>query len=243
MSSLSRREIFLLFIMALIVPTSLIFMLLIAPLQNQIVDKQSELSGLEIQKQQLETNLSIIPGLRTRRETRANEVAKILEKFASPIHASEFERWMLPLFSKYNVRIDSATLSATQVASPTVTMDEVTPYVYELLTLIQEFNNIQNAIPQKIPTTTTQLLFAEYEYNFITSMQNYMNILDEIKSWDTTFVVAKSTFITSDNFASITLQIYSVQKLTPEELLEIYKGDFGVHPNETTGPKSPSNPK
>lgn len=243
MSNLSKREKFLLFLMTLIVPVALIYSMLIAPLNETLASKKDLVATLETQKQQLEINLSAVPSLRVRREARAQEVSSILENFSSPIHASEFERWMLPLFAKYNVKVEAAIFSPTQISTPVLNMEVITPQIYELLALIQEFNTIQAPTVVSLPTTTTQLLFAEYEYRFKTSMQSYLNIIDEVNSWETTFIISKASYIADDNFASLTLQIYSVEKLTPEQMLEIYKGDFGIHPNETTDPNIPKNPK
>ena len=161
MTNLSKRETFLLFLMALIVPVALIFQFLIVPLQAQILDKQSQLSIIELQKQQVEANLSVIPSLRVRKETRVSEVDSKLQEFSSPIHASEFERWMLPLFTKYNVRVDSASLSPTQIATPVVNFNVIPPQMYELLVLIQDMNDIENVNNTVVPSTTTQLMFAE----------------------------------------------------------------------------------
>lgn len=243
MTNLSKRETFLLFLMALIVPVALIFQLLIAPLQAQILDKQTQLSGLELQKQQVEANLSTIPSLRLRKEARIKEVDDKLQEFSSPIHASEFERWMLPLFNKYNVKVESAELSPTQLATPTVNASELPSQIYELLVLIQDVNDVEVIANPEVPSTTTQLLFAEYNYTFTTNLENYLDMIDEIQAWDTTFIISGSYFIPSESLASFTLQVYSVHKLSENEVLGIYKNDFGDHPNEVKGPDNPSNPK
>lgn len=243
MTNLSRREAFLLFLMALIVPVALIFQFLIVPLQSQILDKEIQLSDLELQKQQVESNLTIIPSLRLRKEARIKEVDDELQEFSSPIHASEFERWMLPLFNKYSVKVKSATFSPTQLATPTVNSTVVPRPIYELLLLIQDVNDVEIIANPEVPSTTTQLLFAEYNYTFTTNFDNYLDMIDEIQSWDTTFIISNSYFIPSENFASLTLQVYSIHKLEESEVLGIYKEDFGDHPNEFKGPDNPSKPK
>lgn len=243
MSSLSKREVFLLFLMAVIVTASVFVFLLINPKIEEIALNQDRLSQLEFQQQQTDINLSIIPSLRTRKNVRLSDAENAINAIADPIHAAEFERWILPVFAQFNARVTSASLTPTRVATPQLLLQQVTPDVYRLLQLIQEYNQINVQALQPLPTSSTQLLFAEYSYEVIVSYENFMEIVDAVKLWDTTFFVSSAWYDFSERIGNITIRVYGVHKLTPQELLDIYKGDLGSHPNEVTGPKGSSNPK
>jgi hypothetical protein len=243
MTGLSRRERFLIFMTALLMPPILIYVLLITPMQLQIIDNRALLENLEFTKIQINANLTTIPTYRLRKEDRMVEVDLLFENFASPIHEAEFERWILPLFTKYKVDVSNVSLSDTRVATLMIPVVVANKPIYNLLLLINDFNKIQAVNDINVPLSSTQLLFAEYTYDFTTSYENYMKILDEIKAWDTSFVVSNTSYTFEDKEASLTIHAYSVHKLSFEQLLEIYLHDFGIHPNEMLGPSVPENPK
>jgi hypothetical protein len=243
MTSLSKREVFLLFLMAVIVSSSLFVAFLINPINAEIASNRDKLASLEFQKTQTEINLSIIPSLRTRKDVRILETENALGAIANPIHASEFERWILPVMSKYGAKVVNANLTETKVATPELLYTQVTPVVYRLLELIQDYNQISAAVLQPLPTSTTQLLFAEYSYMFSVGYENFMEIVDTVKEWETSYFVSDAVYNFADKEGKITIRVYGVHKLTEQELLDIYKGDLGSHPNDVTGPGGSSNPK
>ena len=235
---MSKREVFLVFVLALIVPVALIVVLLILPLQQEIEANQTRLQTLELQKLETENKLTLIPTYRARKEERAEQIDDAFDEFASPLHAAEFERWMLPVFNKYGVFVSNATLSETIVAQPDLMITPITEPSYRILELIQTYNEIEEVVESARPQATTQLLSATYTYSFNANLQTYMAILDEVKNWNTTFVVTSSSFNPSDLSATISVRAYSVHKLTEDEVLGIYLGDYGLHPNETTNPNT-----
>lgn len=241
MANLSKREKFLVFLMALILPIALIMVLLIIPMQNEIDANRAQLSLLEIQKTEIETKITLIPTFRAKKEERLEQVDEAFEQIASPLHAAEFERWMLPLFSKYSIPLSDVILSETRVTQPDIMVSNLEEPVYRVLVLINEYNEIV-AEENTVPIPTTQLLSATYTYDFNTSLARYVAMLDEIKAFNTTFVVSDSRYSTLDNSASITINAYSIDKLNDEETPGIYNGDFGPHPNESLAPNQPSNP-
>ncbi len=238
MANLSKREKFLVFLMALILPIALMVVLLLIPLQNEIDANRAQLSLLEIQKTEIETKITLIPTFRAKKEERLVQVDEAFEQIASPLHAAEFERWMLPLFSKYSIPLSGVILSETRVAQPDIMVSNLEEPVYRVLTLINEYNEIV-VEENTLPLPTTQLLGATYSYTFETTFAKYLAMLDEIKRWNTTFVVSDSRYNTIDNSASITINVYSIDKLNKEETLGIYNGDFGPHPNESSVPNQP----
>lgn len=243
MTTLSRREIFLLFVMAVIVAVGALIMFFINPLRETMLANEVRLAELEYQQFQTDLNLNLIPQLRTRKDARLSETETALDAIADPIHAAEFERWVLPLFAQHNAQVTSAFLSPTQLATPELVYTPINPELYRLLELIYTYNQLNIPVAQVLPESTTQLLFAEYSYELNVSFDNFMEIIDAVKLWDTTFFVSNARYDFAENVASIDIRVYGVHKLTEQELLEIYRGDLGMHPNEVTGPKGTSNPK
>lgn len=243
MSSLSRREVFLLFLMAVIVSTSLFVAFLINPLNEELSTNRERLSQLEFQKQQTEINLSVIPSLRTRKATRLTETETAIQAIADPLHASEFERWMLPVLVNNNASIISVDLSDTTIATPELLFTQVSPEVYRLLELIQDYNDISIEPLRPLPESSTQMLYAQYSYSFTSSFDDFIEIVDQIKAWNTTYFVSNANYDFSTEEGAITISVYGVQKITPSEVLGIYLSDFGNHPNEVKGPEVPSDPK
>ena len=75
--------------------------LVILPLQNSINELDLQKIDLENQKLVIDTTLPQLPRLRLSQEEKlivANDELSLIE---SPISAAEFERWMLPLTTKY----------------------------------------------------------------------------------------------------------------------------------------------
>lgn len=243
MTQLSRREVFLLFLMALIASASLFVVFLINPLNEELSVNRDRLSQLEFQKQQAEGNLNALPTLRSRKATRLTETETAIQAIADPLHASEFERWMLPVLFDNNASVTSVSLSDTTVATPELLFTQVSPQIYRLLELIQDYNNLNITPQQPLPESSTQMLFAQYSYNFTSTFDNFINIVDRVKEWDTTFFVSNASYDFSSQEGTITISVYGVEKITPSEVLGIYLSDFGTHPNEINGPGVPSDPK
>jgi hypothetical protein len=243
MSSLSRREIFLLFLMAVIVTASLFVAFLINPLNEELNVNREKLNQLEFQRQQTEVNLNVIPALRTRKATRLTETETAIQAIADPLHASEFERWMLPVLTENNARVTNVELSDTTIATPELLFTQVSSEVYRLLELIQDYNDINVEPLQPLPESSTQMLFAQYTYQFTSSFENFIQIVDEVKEWDTTYFISNANYDFANSEATITISVYGVQKITPSEVLGIYLEDFGQHPNEIKGPDVPAGTK
>ncbi len=243
MTQLSKREVFLLFFMAVIVTASLFVAFLINPLNEELNTNRERLSQLEFQKQQTEVNLSVIPTLRTRKATRLTETETAIQAIADPLHASEFERWMLPVLFDHNARVTTVSLSDTTIATPELLFTQVSPEVYRLLELIQDYNDINIEPQQPLPESSTQMLFAQYSYSFKSTFEDFIDIVDRIKEWNTTYFVSNAYYDFSNAEGTITISVYGVQKITPSEVLGIYLSDFGSHPNEVKGPEVPSDPK
>ncbi|MBS3991295.1 MAG: hypothetical protein KGZ51_04420 [Erysipelothrix sp.] len=243
MSSLSKREVFLLFLMAVIVTSSLFVAFLINPINEELNVNRERLNQLEFQKQQTEVNLSVIPALRTRKATRLTETETAIQAIADPLHASEFERWMLPVLTEYNARVTNVDLSDTTIATPELLFTQVSSEVYRLLELIQDYNDINVEPLQPLPESTTQMLFAQYSYQFVSSFENFIKIVDEVKEWNTTYFISNANYDFATGEGTITISVYGVQKITPSEVLGIYLEDFGKHPDEIKGPSVPAGTK
>ena len=240
--TLSKREAFLLFLVGAILILALMIVFLILPQQEEIAANQTRLDQLELQKLDVDTKLTLGPTYRARKDDRYQQVNDAFDEIANPLHAAEFERWMIPLIQRYSVNVSSVSLSGTSIAQQDLLVSQVSQPMYRILELIDEYNQITRDVYSP-PSASTYLLKASYTYDFVTPLNRYMAILDDIKNWNTTFIVSSSSYSISDSVASITIDVYSVHKLEEQDLLDIYKGDYAFHPGDNQTPGLPEIPK
>lgn len=242
MSNLSKRELFMLFVISMIVLVGASVLFLINPLRGNIQENRNRLRQVESMKRQVDQELASLPNLRNQKGVKLTKVEEKIESLADPLHPAEFERWILPVFINHRVTVTNANLSQTTVATPELMLQEATPQVYRLLELIQDFNRLSTSfIP--LPTSTTQLLFAEHTYRIQVSFTNFMDMINAINAWDTSIFISSATYDFENESGNLSLRIYSTHKLTPGEVLSIYLGDLGFHPDEIIGPKESSDSK
>ncbi|MDD2592641.1 MAG: type II secretion system protein GspM, partial [Erysipelotrichaceae bacterium] len=104
MRTISKRETFLLFIMGMIAIVGILYMLVIKPLMAEIAENRQILSDAESKQTMIMATLPNIDSLRNKLDKRFEEVSTALNEIEQPINEAEFERWVLPLTTKYNMR-------------------------------------------------------------------------------------------------------------------------------------------
>ena len=134
--TLTKREKFLIFVMALIAVIVLMVTMIILPFQNRINELELQKLDLESQKLVIDTTLPQLPTLKASQESKLKEANTELSEIESPITAAEFERWMLPLTSKYDMQITEVTISDVVVTEPDGQVVLVNQPMYGLKTLI-----------------------------------------------------------------------------------------------------------
>ena len=137
--SISKREAFLLFIMGVIAIVMSSLTLVIIPFQNEIQALKLQKTQLEGEKAVIDATLPLAPSLRNRQDQTIITVNEELAKIEDPINAAEFERWMLPLTTKYDMKITSVSLNEPVISTPSNMIILVNDLTYELKTLVEGY--------------------------------------------------------------------------------------------------------
>ena len=235
--TVNRREAFLLFMLGMIALVALAWAFVISPLSREIEVNQLQKTQLENRKLVIDTTIPLAPTLRDRQANRVKEVDELFDQIESPLKTAEFERWFLPLTTKYNVRIVSSSFTQAAVSTPDGLVVAVNEPSYKLKELIDEFNQTSRT-PDTIKTSSANLLRARFSYDMETTFPRYQSILDEITYWDTSFFVSSSSYDYDNGTATITIDAYTVHKILPDENPKDYSGDYvagGTNDDGNTG--------
>lgn len=234
--TLTKREKLLLFIMALLAVVLVMMMLVILPLNQQIDSLKIDQASLESQKTIIDSTLPLLPILKTRQEGKVRTVNEELAKIESPIDGAEFERWMLPLTTFYNMRVTEMSVSEKVVSEPSGNIVLVNEPVYGLKTLLQGFTGDIEEV-DSAPVSNASLLKMTVNYGLITNYTRFKTLLSEISLWDTTFFVTDSDYNFATGAARITIDAYMVHKISYEGDPD-YFGDYHSSGNYTGGSDS-----
>jgi hypothetical protein len=229
--TLTKREKLLLFIMALFAVILAFLMLIILPLSRSIVENRAMEANLETQKLSIESKLVLEPTLITRKEEKLTSINESLSQIENPINAAQFERWVLPLTTKYNMRITSVNLSQANVSTPTTNQVLISEPSYRLKNLIQEFKQ-ESDNGDFIPETQALLLKQTHTYIVTTTYQRYRFFLDEVTAWNTSVFIGNSSYNFGNSSATFSFDVYTIHKIDEEDTRD-YSGDYlgGSAPN------------
>jgi hypothetical protein len=231
--SLNKREQLLLFIMGLLAVSIFFTVLFILPSNTRISKLKAEKVTLTSEKSIIDATLPTAPGLKSQQVLKVAEVNTELAKIESPLLSSEFERWVLPLTSKYDMRVLKATFSEPVLSTPTGMVVLVNEPVYGLKTMIEAYTGETTRI-DSTPTSKSTLLKSVYSYSFQTNYKRYLSILDEISAWNTTFFISDSSFSFITGVANLTIDAYTVDKISYIGDKE-YIGDYYSTGDNSTG--------
>ncbi len=231
--TMTKREKFLVFLMILVGVVVFMITIVILPMQNKINELELQKIDLENQKLVIDTTLPQLPALRTSQENKLKEANDELAKIESPITAAEFERWMLPLTTKYDMRVTEVTISDTMVAEPDGQVVLVNEPIYGLKTLIQGFSGEIDEV-DTAPTSSSTLLKMTVDYNLLTNYTRFKSMLTQIRAWDTSFFVTEADYNFATGIASIKVDAYMIHKISYEGD-RTYTGDY-----QATGDNDPA---
>ena len=147
--TLSNREKLLLFILGLVAIIVVTVTLIILPMNQAINSLKLEKVDLESQKLVIDTTLPRLPSLKTTQEARVETLDEELSRIESPITGAEFERWMLPLTTKYDMQITDLAISEQVVSEPNGNVVLVNEPIYGLKTAIQGFTGDMDELDRK----------------------------------------------------------------------------------------------
>jgi hypothetical protein len=222
--TISKREKFLLFIMVFVGVLILFITFIILPMQNEISLIEVKKIELEDQKLIIDTTLPLLPSLISSQDEKAKDANNELSFIESPLTASEFERWMLPLTTKYDMQITEVTMSNIVVSEPDGQVVLVNEPLYGLKTLIQEFSGDIDEV-DTVPVSSSTLLKMTVDYNVITNYTRFKSLLNQIRLWDTSFFVSDANYNFTTGIASITVDAYMIHKITYDGD-RVYYGDY-----------------
>jgi hypothetical protein len=231
--TMTKREKFLVFLMILVGVVVFMITIVILPMQNKINELELQKIDLENQKLVIDTTLPQLPALRTSQENKLKEANDELAKIESPITAAEFERWMLPLTTKYDMRVTEVTISDSMVAEPDGQVVLVNEPIYGLKTLIQGFSGEIDEV-DTAPTSSSTLLKMTVDYNLVTNYTRFKSMLTQIRAWDTSFFVTEADYNFATGIASIKVDAYMIHKISYEGD-RTYTGDY-----QATGDNDPA---
>ncbi len=231
--TLTKREKFLLFFLAILAIGISMVMLVILPLQNELDLLKIEKETLEGQKAVIDATIPLLPSLKSSQDTKLKTANEELAYIESPITAAEFERWMLPLTTKYDMQITEVTVRDAVVSEPNGQVVLVNEPIYGLKTLIQGFSGDIDAIDDA-PISTSTLLKMTVDYNVVTNYTRFKSLLNQITLWDTSFFVTSADYNFFTGVASISLDAYMIHKITYDGD-RIYTGDYSA-----TGDNNPA---
>ncbi len=231
--TMTKREKFLVFLMILVGVVVFMITIVILPMQNKINELELQKIDLENQKLVIDTTLPQLPALRTSQENKLKEANDELAKIESPITAAEFERWMLPLTTKYDMRVTEVTISDSMVAEPDGQVVLVNEPIYGLKTLIQGFSGEIDEV-DTAPTSSSTLLKMTVDYNLLTNYTRFKSMLTQIRAWDTSFFVTEADYNFATGIASIKVDAYMIHKISYEGD-RTYTGDY-----QATGDNDPA---
>ena len=231
--TMTKREKFLVFLMILVGVVVFMITIVILPMQNKINELELQKIDLENQKLVIDTTLPQLPALRTSQENKLKEANDELAKIESPITAAEFERWMLPLTTKYDMRVTEVTISDSMVAEPDGQVVLVNEPIYGLKTLIQGFSGEIDEV-DTAPTSSSTLLKMTVDYNLLTNYTRFKSMLTQIRAWDTSFFVTEADYNFATGIASIKVDVYMIHKISYEGD-RTYTGDY-----QATGDNDPA---
>ncbi|PKM63627.1 MAG: hypothetical protein CVU96_06925 [Firmicutes bacterium HGW-Firmicutes-20] len=223
--NISRREAFLLFAMGLIAIVGLMIAFIIIPLNNEIEANKVELSGLESRKTIVDATLPLEPILKVRRAELLKDVSNELNKIETPMSTAQFDRWMLPLTTIPGTIVTGVVFEQPKVLSPSSTVSELYDPMYKIRELILQYNAEKPSL-SGIPITSSQLLHSRSIYRIKLNYEQFNRITREISSWDTTIYLNEATYDFKTQEAMLSIDVYMIHKLLPEENPKDYGGDF-----------------
>lgn len=222
--TISKRERFLIFVLILVALILSFIMFVILPLNQSIQDNEIKLSELELQQSQIEIKLALENTLVAKREDKLIQLNDEFSEIEQPLLTAEYERWVLPLTDKYNMRITQASLGDLEVATPDSQQMFMAEPSYRIKELVMQY--LGDSIEEDfIPSTESVLLKQSHTYNVVADYENYLSFLDEVTEWDTTVYISASNYNFEVNTATFTFDVYSIHKIEEGDERD-YSGDY-----------------
>ncbi len=221
----SKREAFLLFILALVGIVGMMIAFIVLPLMNEVNANKLVLEDLNNQKLIIDTSIPNEANLKKQLDTRLIEVSDLLHTFESPINEAQFERWVLPLTTKYNMKVLETNFTDVELTTPISLETQPTVVYYTIRELVEKFNSIAKE-EYIVPESESLVLLSKHTYNVNTTYARYVYFLDEVRNWDTSIFITESHYNFEDALATFTFELYTIEQLLPSEIIRDYTSDI-----------------
>lgn len=216
MSKLSKREQFLLFLLGMILVFVLFYVFVWMPTQTTKLALETEQARLENEKFVMDTTLPLHGKLTKDLETGLDDIDGELSKIENNIDEARFERWMFPVFKDRDITVTQTNFTRSEVASPDASFYVKNDPMYRIKEMINEINDI-SVVQETKPLTESVLLKSTHEYHFYASFPDFINVLDEITDWNTTFFVNQASYDNDAGIGTIKIDAYTIDKFEVTE--------------------------
>lgn len=219
--TLSKRESFLLFLLAWVAILGLMVAFVLLPQINKTQAKQLDLGLLEDKQAQVDRIVPLLEGQRKDLEARKQEVGTLALNIEVPMNEAQFDQWVLPLLLENKMTLIDATFDEPVVVSPQALETFYVAPTYQLQTWADEITGIvaENYTP---PMTTNMILMSKHSYRVKGTYESYRKILNTVSHWDTSIYVAYTTYDFEKSEAIILFNVYMMEKIIDEENPKVY---------------------
>lgn len=224
--SLSKREQFLLFFMGMVAVLIFFVTIFILPMNTSINSLKTQKTTLQSQKDIIDATLPQAAVLKTQQVTKVADVNAELAKIESPLLASQFERWLLPLTTKYDMRVVEAKFSEPALSTPSGSVVLIEEPVYGLKTMIEAYTK-ETTVPDSTITSKSVLMKTNYTYKLQSNYKRFRAVLDDISAWNTSFFVTDAAYNFSTGTVTLGIDAYTVDKISYVGD-KIYQGDYSA---------------
>lgn len=221
----SKREAFLLFILAFIGIVGMMLAFLVFPLMNDVNANKIVLEDLRNQKLIIDTAIPNETNMKKQLDEKLLEVSEMLHAFESPINEAQFERWVLPLTTKYNMRINSTSFVEVAPAVPVALETMPKGVYYSLKELVEKYHSVV-ADELTVPVTASLIELSQHTYDVTTTYARYVYFLDEVTNWDTSIFITDSSYNFEESKATYTFDLFAIEQLLPSEIEKDYTSDL-----------------
>ena len=221
----TKREAFLLFFLAIVGIVGLMTAFIILPLMNTGNQLKLELDDYQNKKLFIDASLPNEASLKKQLDAKLIEVSDYLHDLEAPINEAQFEQWVLPLTTKYDMKVLNTEFSEPEVVNP-VSIDTVpSDNYYAIRELVDKFHGV--AQPENIyPETSSMVLLSQHTYEVSTTYPRFVYFLDEVTKWDTSIVISSSSYDYKEQIGTFTFDLYSIHQLLPGEVEKDYTKDI-----------------
>ena len=226
MKGVSKREAFLLFLVSFIGIAAAMYMFLLKPMIADLNANKEKLNSLESQQTIIMATLPNIESLRNKLNTNLKDVVASMNEIEQPINEAEFERWVLPLTTKYNMKVLETSFSEPEVVTPVALTEFPAEYDYKIKELVDTYHN-KIGKTEVLPTNDINLLLSNHIFVVSTTYARYLYFLDEVTNWDTSIFISYSEYDFINSKATFGFSIYSIEQL--QELNKVdYTGEYSA---------------